>query len=60
MVRLPFREIGIAGVCALVACSMPTGIMLYPSPNAVNVVDDVVSQARRAHQVGVRQVWVAQ
>jgi F420-dependent oxidoreductase-like protein len=39
---------------------MPTGIMLYPSPNAVNVVDDVVSQARRVHQVGVRQVWVSQ
>jgi F420-dependent oxidoreductase-like protein len=39
---------------------MSTGIMLNPRPNAVNVVDDVVSQARRAHQVGVRQVWVAQ
>jgi F420-dependent oxidoreductase-like protein len=39
---------------------MATGIMLYPSPNAVNVVDDVVSQARRVHQVGVRQVWVSQ
>ena len=39
---------------------MPTGIMLYPSPNAVNVVDDVVSQARRAYDLGVRQVWLAQ
>src|SRR5260370_18900693 len=39
---------------------MSTGIMLNARPNAVNVVDDVVSQARRAHQVGVRQVWVAQ
>jgi F420-dependent oxidoreductase-like protein len=39
---------------------MPTGIMLYPDPHAVNVVDDVVSQARRAHEVGVRQVWVSQ
>jgi alkanesulfonate monooxygenase SsuD/methylene tetrahydromethanopterin reductase-like flavin-dependent oxidoreductase (luciferase family) len=34
--------------------------MLYPSPNAVNVVDDVVSQARRAYDLGVRQVWLAQ
>src|SRR5258708_9268943 len=39
---------------------MPTGIMVYPDPNAVNVVDDVVSQARRAHELGVRQVWLAQ
>jgi F420-dependent oxidoreductase-like protein len=39
---------------------MPTGIVLYPSPNAVNVVDDVVSQARRAYDLGVRQVWVSQ
>jgi F420-dependent oxidoreductase-like protein len=39
---------------------MPTGIMLHPDPQAVNVVDDVVSQARRAYDVGVRQVWLAQ
>ena len=39
---------------------MPTGITLYPHPQAVNVVDDVVSQARRAHDLGVRQVWLAQ
>jgi F420-dependent oxidoreductase-like protein len=39
---------------------MPTGVMLYPDPNADNVVDDVVSQARRAYDVGVRQVWLAQ
>jgi F420-dependent oxidoreductase-like protein len=39
---------------------MPTGIMLFPNPNAANVVDDVVSQARRAHDIGVRQVWLAQ
>jgi F420-dependent oxidoreductase-like protein len=39
---------------------MPTGIMLYPDPQAVNVVDDVVAQARRAHDLGVRQVWLAQ
>jgi F420-dependent oxidoreductase-like protein len=39
---------------------MPTGIVLSPHPQAVNVVDDVVSQARRAHDVGVRQVWLPQ
>jgi F420-dependent oxidoreductase-like protein len=39
---------------------MPTGIVLYPDPQAVNVVDDVVAQARRAHDLGVRQVWLAQ
>src|SRR6478672_238784 len=49
-----------AGSCALVGPSMPTGVVLYPNPNAVNVVDDVVSQARRAYELGVRQVWLAQ
>src|SRR3954454_17742192 len=39
---------------------MPTGVVLFPNLNAVNVVDDAVSQARRAHDLGVRQVWVAQ
>ena len=39
---------------------MPTGIILYARPNAANVVDDVVAQARRAHEIGVRQVWLAQ
>src|SRR6476619_6435914 len=39
---------------------MLTGVVLYPNPNAVNVVDDVVSQARRAYELGVRQVWLAQ
>jgi F420-dependent oxidoreductase-like protein len=39
---------------------MSTGIFLFPKPNAVNVVDDVVSQARRAYDLGVRQVWLAQ
>lgn len=39
---------------------MPTGIVLYARPNAANVVDDVVAQARRAHEIGVRQVWLAQ
>jgi F420-dependent oxidoreductase-like protein len=39
---------------------MPAGIMLDADPNTANVVDDVVSQARRAHEIGVRQVWLAQ
>jgi F420-dependent oxidoreductase-like protein len=39
---------------------MPTGIVLFPDPQAANVVDDVVSQAERAHALGVRQVWLAQ
>jgi F420-dependent oxidoreductase-like protein len=39
---------------------MPAGIMLFPHPQAINVVDDVVSQARRAYDLGVRQVWLAQ
>src|SRR6187401_3444047 len=39
---------------------MPTGVVLYPNPNAVNVVDDVVSQTRRAYELGVRQIWLAQ
>ncbi|MBE1549806.1 F420-dependent oxidoreductase-like protein [Mycobacterium sp. OAS707] len=39
---------------------MPTGVFLFPDPNAANVVDDVVSQARRAYDVGVKQVWLAQ
>jgi len=39
---------------------MATGIVLSPGPQAVNVVDDVVAQARRADDLGVRQVWLAQ
>jgi F420-dependent oxidoreductase-like protein len=35
-------------------------VFLFPNPNAANVVDDVVSQARRAYDVGVKQVWLAQ
>src|ERR1700732_3579091 len=39
---------------------MPAGIVLHVGPNAANVVDDVVSRARRAHEIGVHQVWLAQ
>lgn len=34
--------------------------MLFGSVDAQNAVDDYVAQARRAHQLGVRQVWLAQ
>jgi alkanesulfonate monooxygenase SsuD/methylene tetrahydromethanopterin reductase-like flavin-dependent oxidoreductase (luciferase family) len=39
---------------------MPTGIVLSPNPQAINVVDDVVAQASRAYHLGVRQVWLGQ
>ncbi|BBZ31762.1 LLM class F420-dependent oxidoreductase [Mycolicibacterium confluentis] len=39
---------------------MPTGIFLSPLPNVANVVDDVIDQARRAYDLGVRQIWLAQ
>lgn len=39
---------------------MPTGVVLYARQNAENAVDDLIAQARRAHEIGVRQVWVAQ
>ena len=39
---------------------MSAGIVLRVDPNAANVVDDVVSRARRADEIGVRQVWLAQ
>jgi F420-dependent oxidoreductase-like protein len=39
---------------------MTTGIVLFPNPRAMNLVDDVVAQASRAHDLGVRQVWLGQ
>ncbi|WP_101952256.1 LLM class F420-dependent oxidoreductase [Mycobacterium sp. 3519A] len=39
---------------------MPTGIVLFPNPQAPNRVDEVVAQATRAHDLGVRQVWLSQ
>ena len=39
---------------------MPIGIVLFPNPQAGNVVDDVVAQATRAHDLGLRQVWLGQ
>jgi len=39
---------------------MPTGIVMFPNPQAANRVDDVVAQASRAYRLGVRQVWLSQ
>jgi F420-dependent oxidoreductase-like protein len=39
---------------------MPTGVFLFPDSSAANAVDDVISQARRAYELGVRQIWLAQ
>jgi F420-dependent oxidoreductase-like protein len=39
---------------------MSTGIVISPHADAENAVDDVVAQARRAHELGVAQVWLAQ
>lgn len=39
---------------------MPTGIVLSPSPEAHNSVDDVVAQASSAYEAGVRHIWLAQ
>lgn len=39
---------------------MAAGIMLFGNAQAQNAVDDYIDQARRAHERGVRQVWVSQ
>jgi F420-dependent oxidoreductase-like protein len=39
---------------------MSTGIVLYATPGTDNVVDDFISQAKRAFELSVRQVWLAQ
>jgi F420-dependent oxidoreductase-like protein len=39
---------------------MPTGLVIHPDPAAPNAVDDVIAQARAAHEVGVQQIWLAQ
>ncbi len=39
---------------------MPTGVVLNPDHSAENTVDDAIAQARRAYDVGVRQLWLAQ
>jgi F420-dependent oxidoreductase-like protein len=39
---------------------MATGIIITPRSNALNLVDDMIGQARRAYELGIRQVWLAQ
>jgi alkanesulfonate monooxygenase SsuD/methylene tetrahydromethanopterin reductase-like flavin-dependent oxidoreductase (luciferase family) len=39
---------------------MTTGVVLFPNPRSSNLVDDVVAQASRAYDLGVRQVWLGQ
>jgi F420-dependent oxidoreductase-like protein len=39
---------------------MPTGIILMARDDATNLVDDVIDQAKRAHELGVAQVWLPQ
>lgn len=39
---------------------MPTGIILFARPDAPNLVDDTIAQARQAHELGVGQVWLPQ
>jgi F420-dependent oxidoreductase-like protein len=39
---------------------MPTGVVLLPNPEAANLVDDAVAQAKRAFAAGIRQVWLGQ
>jgi F420-dependent oxidoreductase-like protein len=39
---------------------MPTGIVIHPSADATNSVDDVIDQARAARELGIEQIWLAQ
>ncbi|MCV7101426.1 LLM class F420-dependent oxidoreductase [Mycobacterium palustre] len=39
---------------------MATGIIINPRSSARNLVDDVIEQATRAHDLGVGQVWLPQ
>ncbi|MET0474901.1 MAG: TIGR03564 family F420-dependent LLM class oxidoreductase [Mycobacterium sp.] len=39
---------------------MPTGVVINPTATASNAVDDVISQSRRAFEIGVRHVWFSQ
>ncbi|MGY4649741.1 alkanesulfonate monooxygenase SsuD/methylene tetrahydromethanopterin reductase-like flavin-dependent oxidoreductase (luciferase family) [Mycobacterium sp. URHB0021] len=39
---------------------MSSGVVLFPNPQAINAIDDVVAQAYRAYDLGVRQVWLGQ
>lgn len=39
---------------------MPAGVVLHANPQAPNRIDDVIAQASRAYDLGVRQIWLSQ
>jgi F420-dependent oxidoreductase-like protein len=39
---------------------MSAGIVVMARPDATNLVDDVIDQVRRAHELGVAQIWLPQ
>ncbi|BBX00499.1 LLM class F420-dependent oxidoreductase [Mycolicibacterium moriokaense] len=39
---------------------MPTGVVLAPDPQAENLVDAAIAEAKRAFAAGVRQIWLGQ
>ncbi len=39
---------------------MTTGVVLFARAGSGNAVDDIVTQAHRAHHLGTRHVWIAQ
>ncbi|ETB02796.1 F420-dependent oxidoreductase [Mycobacterium avium subsp. paratuberculosis 10-5864] len=51
---------GIVARAPALVDDMSAGIILMAHPDAANLVDDVIAQARRAHEFGVGQVWLAQ
>src|SRR5690242_20910439 len=51
---------GIGLLAPSVKHNMATGISLFSNPQAINHVDDIVAQAARAYDLGVRQVWLGQ
>lgn len=40
--------------------SMPTGVVIAPDPDADNLVDAFIAEAKRAYASGVGQVWLGQ
>ena len=44
----------------LIDSGMTLGTVLFATPGTANAVDDFIAQARRAHELGVADVWVAQ
>jgi F420-dependent oxidoreductase-like protein len=49
-----------AGRLSALVADMSAGIILMARPDAPNLVDDVIAQAKRAHELGVAQVWLPQ